>query len=306
MNTLSIIIVNWNSGTHLLNCINSILKCNKNEFKLDKIIIVDNASTDNSIELIVENSLINIIKNNTNLGFAKACCIGAEICNSDIFLFLNPDTIILDETLDKSVSFYREKSALLNFGILGIQLKDENKVIQKSCSRFPNIITYLSDSSGISKFISFSSTHMRDFNHQESRFVDHVIGAYYMLSKDIYKRLNGFDNSFFVYFEDLDLSLRARKLGINSYYWVGAHAIHIGGGCSNSVKAQRLFFSIRSRMIYTKKHFSLISHYITSFLTLCIEPLTRIIFCTIKRDYKGIFETLSGYKMIFLNLRNDK
>ncbi len=304
MKTLSIIIVNWNAGKYLLNCINSILKSNKKEFELDKIIIVDNASKDNSLEQLPVSSLIHIVKNQLNLGFAQACCIGANLCSSDLLLFLNPDTLLLDDTLDKSVLFYKMNFIAMNFGILGIQLKYENGYIQKSCARFPNFINYLSDSFGVSKLIPSLSMHMTNFNHQESRFVNHVIGAYYLLKNDIYKNIKGFDTDYFLYLEDLDLSLRAHKVGVNSYFWVGTNAIHIGGGCSNSIKAERIFYSINSRMLYAKKHFSLISRYITLMSTLCVEPFTRSIFCIIKGDLKGVRETITGYKMVFANLFN--
>ena len=121
--SLDIVIVNWNSNYHLEKCIKSILKYpNKS---LDKIIIIDNNSNDDSLEFLklINNKKITLLKNSKNLGFAKACNQGSNLANSknDYILFLNPDIILSEKVLDKSVSFMAKKSSK-NIGIFGITL----------------------------------------------------------------------------------------------------------------------------------------------------------------------------------------
>lgn len=300
MQKLSIIIVNWNAGQQLSDCVRSILHSQQNNFVLDKIIIVDNASTDDSLELLSKSNKLYIIRNPQNYGFGRACNIGAKNAdNSDLLLFLNPDTILRPNTLDVSTKFYHENAGEMSFGILGVKLVYDNGHIQKSCSRFPSVVSECYDRTGLSKLFQAKSFHMNEFSHQYSQRVDQVMGAYFLTSKTLFDRLNGFDENFFVYYEEVDFSLRAKKLGYNSYFLADVSAMHVGGGCSQQVKATRLFYSLNSRLTYTKKHFTTTSHILVSILALFIEPLSRCIFALLKRDLYALKETLSGYKMLY-------
>lgn len=299
-NTLSLVIVNWNAGSQLRDCVVSILNSQHNNFVLEKIIIVDNASNDNSLDLLPNDNKLQIIKNPQNYGFGRACNVGAKCANNaDLLLFLNPDTKLELQTLDQAIKFYINNSKLMHFGILGIKLLHDNDSVQRSCARFPSTRSYFFDSTGLSKFFPNESLHMGDFNHLSSRFVDHVIGAFFLMENGVFNQLNGFDESFFVYLEDLDFSYRANKLGYKSYFLAETSAVHVGGGCSQQVKAKRLFYSLNSRLIYAKKHFSALDYLLISGLTLFIEPFSRCVFSLLKKDFKGLMETLSGYKMLY-------
>lgn len=300
MQKLGIVIVNWNAGRQLADCVLSILGSQQNSFILDKIIIVDNASTDNSLEVLSPNDKLYIIRNPQNYGFGRACNIGAKYAStSDLILFLNPDTELNSETLDSAVRFFLRNHKTFNFEILGIKLTHANGVVQRSCARFPSVTSYFFDSTGLSKLFPNKSLHMDDFDHQSSIVVDHVIGAFFLMKNKIFQELNGFDEDYFVYLEDLDFSYRAKKLGYNSYFLADVSAMHVGGGCSQQVKATRLFYSLNSRLTYTKKHFTTTSHILVSILALFIEPLSRCIFALLKRDLYALKETLSGYKMLY-------
>ena len=303
-NTLSIVIVNWNAGSQLRDCVTSILTSNQSCFKLDKIIVVDNASTDDSLSLLPQNERMIVVRNQVNFGFGKACNIGAREAKSDLLLFLNPDTKLELQTLDQAIKFYINNSKLMHFGILGIKLLHDNDSVQRSCARFPSTRSYFFDSTGLSKLFPNESLHMGDFNHLSSRFVDHVIGAFFLMENGVFNQLNGFDESFFVYLEDLDFSYRASKLGHKSYFLAETTAVHVGGGCSQQVKAKRLFYSLNSRLIYAKKHFSALDYLLVSGLTLFVEPFSRAMLSLLKRDFKGFSETLLSYKMLYKGLLN--
>ena len=133
---LDIVIVNWNAGELLKECIDSIIK-NKNK-NIGSVIVVDNASSDNSISILPDNeSYIKIIYEKLNHGFGKACNIGASHSDAKYILFLNPDTVINKFSIDSAINFMNKESSE-NIGICGVQLKDDNG-ISASCSRFPSL-----------------------------------------------------------------------------------------------------------------------------------------------------------------------
>lgn len=304
MTTLGIVIVNWNGGQYIVNCINSILRSNQKCFILEKIVVVDNGSTDNSLESLYLFKGLTVVENKANYGFGRACNIGAKLINSPLILFLNPDIVLLPDTLDKSVAFYIENKDRLNFGILSVQLHDENMQIDKSCSRFPSVYRILADSSGISKIFKRAGMKMRDFDHKKNMIVEQVIGAYFLLERKLFIELYGFDERFFVYFEEVDFSYRAKQIGINSFYYVGTSAMHIGGGCSRNVKARRLCYLLTSKIAYAKKHFSRVGYIIILGITLLIEMIARIIFLTVKLDFIGVYEVVRAYCLLLMRVLN--
>ena len=299
---LNIIIVNWNSGSHLRNCLLSIQEHGKDEVK--QIVIIDNGSTDNSLtgaeNLIIP---INIIKNTENKGFAAACNQGAALAKSEYLLFLNADTLLFENSLSIPLAFmqYPENAKV---GICGIQLIDETGQVSRSCSRFPSVRMFMANALGVSKLARLRSWNhqMAEWDHATTRQVDHVIGAFYLIRRSLFEALKGFDERFFVYLEDLDLSLRALKAGWKSVFIADARAFHAGGGTSRQVKAARLFYSLRSRLLYGFKHFSAWRAWVLMIVTMCIEPVTRTAFSLLKRDWGSICNTQKAYSMLAANL----
>ncbi|MGD8778209.1 MAG: glycosyltransferase family 2 protein [Ignavibacteria bacterium] len=310
MPSLDIIIVNWNSGSYLYNCINSVFNAKVDGFLLGEIMVVDNASDDNSIELINNLELpIKVIKNSENLGFAKACNQGAFGSSADYVLMLNPDTRLFRDSLSIPIEFL-EKKENKNIGICGIQLINENNEIARNCARFPTPLSMISRSLGLDKIIPgiVKGHFMTNWDHNDSRFVDQVMGAFFLIRKELFERLGGYDERFFVYYEDLDFSLRASKIGFRSYYLHSAKVYHKGGGTSEQVKADRLFYNIRSKAFFAKKHFKAFS-YLTVFISiLFFEPISRSIYSILKGSLRSVGEIVIAYKrlisIIVMN-RND-
>ncbi|QQG27313.1 glycosyltransferase family 2 protein [Pectobacterium carotovorum] len=300
----SIVIVNWNSGKQLLDCVNSIFEYGMNY--VDKIVVVDNNSTDDSISYLPKNEeKLSVILSDTNLGFGKACNLGASNLKSDFILFLNPDAKLLDDTLRKTMEFMMSQFAKdKKIAVCGVRLSNEIGLIQKCCTYFPSLITYFGHSTGLSKVFprTFPYIVMRDFDHLSSREVNHCIGAYYFMRRDVFEKLEGFDERFFVYLEDLDLSLRISNAGWKVYYYSEATAFHKGGGTSEKVKALRLFYSLQSRIIYSFKHFSKLDALWVILLTMFVEPFPRLIFAISHFSKKEIKDTLLGYQMLWGNL----
>jgi len=301
--SIDIVIVNWNAGLLLKECVESIIR-----FKglhLIDIVVVDNNSTDGSERFLDTETEVTLIRAEENLGFAKACNLGASYCKGEFILFLNPDAQLREGTLSKVQSFMNHKE---NFkvGICGVQLYDKDDQVARSCSRTPTAIAYLSHSIGLTKIFPSLGNAMREWDHSYTRIVDQVIGAFFFVRRNLYESLKGFDEQFFVYFEEVDFSYRAKNIGWHSVYFCDAEAFHLGGGTSNQVKAKRLFYSLRSRIQYVFKHFNLPSLIIVLCVTLCLEPISRSILSLSKGRGISFKENLKAYGMLYNWLFNYK
>ncbi len=294
---VDIIIVNWNSGNYLEKCIKSILESD-NEMFLHKVFIIDNNSTDSSLKNIQSHEKIQIIYNNQNVGFAKACNQGFKCASADYVLLLNPDVTLFKNTISECVSFMDRRSEI---DILGCQLLDEENGIAFSCSRFPSISGIFRDISGLSKIaprVFKPGIIMSEWNHKESRFVDQVIGAFMFIRRSVFERIGFFDEQFFVYFEEVDFSKRLSEIGGKSFFNAEINAIHSGGGTTNSVKAFRLFLNLKSRLQYAKKHFNFWGYSTVWFCTYFIEPVTRSVFLITSRKTNELPDLWKGYKLL--------
>ena len=294
---IEIVIVNWNSGDFLSNCVLSILK-SPDYILVEKIIIVDNDSTDDSLTKVIGCDKIELIINKQNNGFAKACNQGFRACSSSYVLLLNPDTIILQKTLSDCLNFMNEHT---DVDILGCTLLDEKGNPTKSCARFPTPIRFFFDAVGLSKIapgIFTPGTLMTDWSHTESKFVDQVMGAFMFMKGDIFKKFGYFDEQYFVYYEELDFSFGVSKSGGKTYFNAGIKAMHFGEGTTSSVKAFRLFLSLQSRLKYAKKHFSGAGYLLVCFSTFFVEPVSRFILLVFQKKFDGIKQLLKAYKML--------
>ncbi|MCB2296778.1 glycosyltransferase family 2 protein [Clostridium tagluense] len=296
-----IVIVNWNSDKQIRDCLKSINNIDMQGFVIDRVVVVDNASSDKSQEIYdTYNYNYEIIQNHENMGFAFACNQGAKGCNSDYILFLNPDTQLFQDTMVKLTSFLLTKDSTI--GIVGIQLVDENGNISKTCSRFPTKRQRLCKILGITKLIPSTSANMQEWAHDESKVVDQVMGAFFVAEQVLFKRLNGFDERFFVYYEEVDFAKRAYNFGKKSYFFADSKAFHKGGGTSEQVLDKRLFYSLSSFLKYQKKHNGNMAIYIALLLEL-LEYLSRTILILFKSKNNNFSKLNSAYKMLLCNLK---
>jgi len=304
MPNIDIIIVNWNAGKQLYNCLKSIVKTRKDNYILNRVVIVDNASTDGSIDDLGNLGLpLEIIRNKENIGFAAACNQGAKNSKADYLLFLNPDTRLFENSLVVPIRFM-ERPDNRNVGIVGIQLVDESGQVCRTCARFPTPGRFFSKMLGLDRLFPrvFPSHFMSEWDHGETREVDHVIGAFFLVRRHIFESLSGFDERFFVYLEDVDFSYRAFQKGWKTVYLADAQAYHRGGGTSEQVKAARLFYSLRSRILYGYKHFSFVPATFLLLATLFIEPISRLILAITRGSIGQVIETLAGYCRLWSNI----
>jgi N-acetylglucosaminyl-diphospho-decaprenol L-rhamnosyltransferase len=298
---LDVIIVNWNSGKQLRQCLESVGGARRERCELNRVVAVDNASEDGSAENLKEFGFrLVVIRNEKNRGFAAACNQGAKGSNADYLLFLNPDTRLFEDSLDEPLAFM-EVPSNRDVGIVGIQLIDEQGRISRTCARLPNLRQFFGHISGLDRIAPrlVQSHFMRDWDHKENREVEQVMGAFFLIRRPLFEELLGFDERFFVYFEDVDLSFRAHQAGWRSFYIADAQAFHKGGGISEQIKSVRLFYSLRSRILYSHKHFSRASATALTVATLFLEPLIRSIWSLVRFAFTELSETLQAYAMLW-------
>jgi GT2 family glycosyltransferase len=295
---IDIVIVNWNAGNQLFDCVASII-ANRGQ-AITSITVVDNGSTDGSAENVMKWNEVNVIFAGENLGFGAACNLGASTCKAPYILFLNPDTRVDSQSFSVPLSFMERRDSS-QVGICGICLVDDGGNVSQSCARFPTLMRFVSSSLGLDKMPGLRGfgVHMRDWAHGSTRQVDHVMGAFYLIRRNVFHDLKGFDERFFVYLEDLDLSYRANLAGWDSWYQADARAYHAGGGTSRQVKAHRLFYSMRSRLLYGFKHFRKWQAWSLVFVTFSTEPFTRFAWCLARGNLPCIRHTFNAYRMLW-------
>jgi GT2 family glycosyltransferase len=253
---LSIIIVNYNVKYFLEQCLYSVRKAAAG---LDtETIIIDNRSTDGSLDYLKPKfPEVKFIVNNTNAGFAKACNEGLALASGEYILFLNPDTIIAEDTFRKCISFFESHA---DCGALGVQMIDgSGKFLKESKRSFPSPSTSLYKLSGLSRLFPhsklFSRYHLGHLDKNETNVVDVLAGAFMMVRKEVLEKTGGFDEAFFMYGEDVDLSYRIQKSGYRNYYFPGTTIIHFKGESTKrgSLNYVRMFYNAMS--IFVRKHY---------------------------------------------------
>lgn len=252
---LSVIIVNYNVCFFLEQCLFSVRKA-CSSLKAE-VIVVDNNSSDGSRNILQEEFKdVTFVWKNTNDGFGKACNEGMELAKGEVIVFLNPDTIVSEDCFLKCISFIQTKS---DCGALGVKMLDGSGVFLPESKRgFPTPsaaffrltgLTYLFPQSPF--FSAYYAGHLSEHQVQE---IDVIAGAFFMVRKKVLTVVGGFDEDFFMYGEDVDLSYRIQKAGFKNYYYPQTTIIHFKGESTLKSKAYlRHFYD--AMYLFIKKHY---------------------------------------------------
>lgn len=301
--SVRVIIVNWNSGTQLRECLESFAAVSDDRVSLESVTVVDNASTDGSCDALPKTTFpLELIRNAANRGFAAACNQGAAGAQADFLLFLNPDTRLLAGSLERPAAFLKAFENA-EVGIVGIQLVDESGEVARNTARSPTPLSLAGNAIGLDKILPsrFPPHFVTDWAHDETRTVDQVMGAFLMIRRELFEALGGFDERFFVYFEDLDLAIRARSRGAKSVYLASAQAFHRGQGTTASAVGTRTYLFAKSRIIFARKHFSTGGAALVIAATLLIEPPARAV-SALRNGPKSALEVLVAFAKLWANL----
>jgi GT2 family glycosyltransferase len=297
---LDAVIVNWNTGSYLRGCLDAVAAASRSAFELGKIVVVDNASDDDSLAGLSELSLpLRILRNAENRGFAAASNQGASEGDGEFVVFLNPDTRVSPEALDRTVAFMTDP-ANAAVGICGGRMVGEAGVEEFSCARFPTLWMLVAKMTGLAQvFPRWIPRQRLDADELHgSGVVDQVIGAYFLIRRQLFESLGGFDERFFVYMEDVDLAYRSRQLGHPSYFLADVTVYHMGHVSSDQVRGKRLFYLLRGRTEYARKHWPRWQAPLLVFLTIAIELPARWLIAAgrgQRAELKDVGEAASRY-----------
>lgn len=253
---LSVIIVNYNVKYFLEQCLCSVIKATKDTGA--EILVADNNSTDGSIDYLKPRfPHVKFVANAVNLGFAKANNQLLEMATGQYILFLNPDTMVPEDCIEKCIAFLESHPLS---GALGIRMIDgTGKFLKESKRAFPSPLTSLYKLSGLTGLFPrsehFARYHLGHLAEKENHEVDVLAGAFIMITRKILDEVGYFDESFFMYGEDIDLSYRIQKAGYRNYYFSESTILHFKGESSKkgSLNYIRMFYKAMS--LFVRKHY---------------------------------------------------
>ena len=258
---VSIIIVTYNSAKYIERLLESIFKFNKD--KAFEVIVVDNNSTDGTLEIIQNSkvksqnlkSKVKIIENKENFGFAKGINIGAKEARGEYLLFINPDCEWNKGSLDNLVSIFEED---VNVGVAGGKILNRNLKSEKSAGKF------LKTSEVFLTALGLDETFGIRFSPGRNQQVDFVSGGFMAVRRDLFARFNGFDENLFMYIEDMEFCYRVKKEGLEVVFDPSIEVIHEGYASSSRGFAIR---NIHKGLIYfQQKHGNPFSYSFVKFL----------------------------------------
>lgn len=189
-----------------------------------------------------------LLSEKKNHGFAKGNNLAAAKARGEHLLFLNSDTILFKDTLEKALKKIRADK---DIGALGIKLLNKDRSVQRSIFRFPSLKLFLAELLFLPNLGLFND--YRYFSYQKEKSVDFVSGAFLVIPKKVFELANEFDDKFFMYGEETDLCKRIKKLGYKILFYPAAKCVHLGGSSSQDDQ-KKLLTALTGKTYYIKKH----------------------------------------------------
>lgn len=250
MNRIAAIVVTYNSGAEIGACLDSLQA-------LSTVVVVDNASSDRTVDEVSKRPWVRLISNRHNRGFAAAVNQGVRACSEPLLLILNPDTVLMTG-LDGMASVAEEH------GIVGGALLDAGGKPQAGFTvrRLPTATTLIFETLGWNRFWPENPVN-RGYryvgrNLDEGGPAEQPAGAFLMVRRDVFQALDGFDESFYpVWFEDVDFARRAKDAGYRVQYFSDAAVRHLGAHSVGKLPhSSRTLYWYVSLLRYAAKYFS--------------------------------------------------
>ena len=265
---LSIIIVSWNTSGITWKCVQSIIdqpSCLNYE-----VIVVDNASTDDTAQVIKRDfPKVIFIENSENMGFAAANNQGLAIAKGRYVLLLNSDTIVLDNAIAKTVEFADKYPSA---GIVGCRVLNEDKTIQPSCSMFPSILNWVLMVSFLYKLPVgnkfFGRANYGGWGYDSEREVEVVSGCFMLVRVEAIRQVGLMDERFFMYSEEVDWCWRFKKYSWDILFTTCAQIVHFGGASASKHGADRALIKDKSTVRFMFKNWPKTKAYAGVFMLL--------------------------------------
>lgn len=253
---LTVIVVSFNTRDLTLEALRSLRR--ETSGLNYEVIVVDNNSSDGSADAIAaEFPDWSILRLTTNIGFAAANNLAAKQARAEYLLLLNPDTIVLDGAVQKLVTFARATPGAQIWG--GRTVFADRSLNPTSCWSRQTLWSVFCRASGLTgafpRLSVFNPEAMGSWPRDSEREVDIVTGCFFLIRRDLWERLGGFDPAFFMYGEEADLCLRARAHGARPRFTPNATIVHYGGA-SERVRAEKLVRLLRAKCQLIRRHWS--------------------------------------------------
>jgi GT2 family glycosyltransferase len=251
---VSILIVNWNTKQLLSDCLRSVHE-NAGDVEYE-VIVVDNASTDGSQELVKSHfPQVILIENEDNRGFAAANNQGMAIAKGRYVLLLNSDTIVLEDSIANTVAF---AEAHPQAGVVGCRVLNPDRTLQPTCFMYPSLLNMLLSSMYLYKLFPksrlFGRERMTWWDRNDVREVDVVTGCFMLVRRKAIEQVGVIDEQFFMYGEETDWCFRFHKSGWKVMFAPVGEIIHFGGGSSRMVKYEMICQLRSSILLFIKKN----------------------------------------------------
>lgn len=254
---LSIVIVDWNTRDMLRACLRSFAQFAPTcRFE---IIVVDNASGDRSAEMVrTEFPDVVLVALPTNTGYARGNNHGFEQARGEFILALNPDTELIDHSLDRAIRILEENP---QFGALGAKLIGVNGKVQRSVRGFPSFMGILGDATGLGRTFPhspFGSYRLPGFDYEMHQDAPQPMGTFLLFRREALDSVGAakapFDEEFPIFFNEVDLLYRLRRKGWPCLYSPDVRVLHHGGESTKQVRKAMIWESHRSLVRYLRKH----------------------------------------------------
>jgi len=261
---LSVIIVTYNSQDFIGECLESVERAIEKAKGWDwlkvEIIVVDNASTDGTVEIVRQFDRVQLICNAQNLGFAAGVNRGVKVAQGDWLLLLNPDCVIDENAILALAEFIQNCSD--EVAVVGLQLLNADGTLQPSGRHFPKVWEFLLALLGFSRWMETRWFKGRDFTKVQE--VDEVSGAALAISRKAFEQVGGMDEGFFLFFEELDLCRRVKAKGLKVVYLPNAKVKHLWGASVKRVPEIARKAQQQSAIRYFRKHHGRIASILVS------------------------------------------
>lgn len=286
---VSIIIINYNQKDLLAQCVKSIFE---NIISYPFEVIVVNNSKEDDLSQIGNEFNIRIIENENN-GYSQANNLGARKSNDKYLFFLNADTIIKNDFLKNSIELFKDK----NIGAIGLKLLNEDRSFQLS---FWKENTFFNEIQNKKDEKAFRRKNWKEIQKFKSRYeniseVDWVTGAAMLMPRNIFNEIEGFDEDYFLFYEDADICKRLKSIGYKIIYYPNSEIVHLKGeNVNEQFHNQTYFYSKQSQLIYYKKHNNMINRFLLRVYLIIKFFLLSIL--TLKRINFRIFLLVAGFR----------
>lgn len=305
MSTIAVVVVNYNTRNYLHACLESAIA-----EAPAQIVVVDNSSSDGSAEMVQEQFPdVTLIGNRENRGYGAAANQGISACTTDYVLLLNSDTVVRRGALEMLAKHLEQH---LRAGLVGPCLVGADGELQPSCFPFPTVLnTFLwHDTFGwlIQYFPLLRDNYARTFPHDRNQAVPWVTGAALAIRREAFEKLGGFNESYFMYSEEVDLCFRLYQAGWETHFTPTATIAHVGGASTSQRRSEMAVQRFTSHMEFARQHYSTVRFWalVAVVKTIAVMKLigTYALYLTARDDSrrKPVLENLALWRRLLLDV----